>query len=327
MKIYKDTITNRNEKFEKLVLKTQEEMKDYVSARLGNFGNVKRGDGYVYHKGTFPVLLCAHMDTVHKGRINTLVYANGTLSSPQGIGGDDRCGIYMIFKILKEYDCHVVFLEDEEIGCVGAKKFATSKICKELKNEGLKYIIEFDRKGHNHAVTYDCDNKEFDDFITKEFFKKQFGTCSDISYIAPELGIAAVNLSCGYYKEHNIEEWVNLKEMETVIVEAKKILERTTEDLKPFEYIESKFKNNGYGYEYYDYDDYYYPSTYSYNRNKNKTNTTDTKKRYIFSYKYKGQACILESNIYTSSYADAMYEFFKIHRDLKFENLISVTEK
>ena len=55
--IYKDTITERNEKFEKLLLRTQDEMIDYVKSRLGNHGHVISGDGYVYHEGTFPVLL------------------------------------------------------------------------------------------------------------------------------------------------------------------------------------------------------------------------------------------------------------------------------
>ena len=92
--IYKDTITPRNKKFEKLVLRTQEEMKEYVKSRLGNHGKVITRDGFIYYKGTFPVLLCAHMDTVHKELPRTMVYANGTLSSPQGIGGDDRCGSF-----------------------------------------------------------------------------------------------------------------------------------------------------------------------------------------------------------------------------------------
>ena len=323
MKIYKDTITNRNEEFEKLVLKTQEEMKSYLIGRLGNLGKVKHGDGYIYHKGTFPVLLCAHMDTVHKDRINTLVYANGTISSPQGIGGDDRCGIYMILKILKKYDCHVVFLEDEEVGCVGAKKFVNTKLCKKLKNEGLKYIIEFDRKENNHAVTYECDNKEFDKFITKEFFKKEHGTCSDISYIAPELGIAAVNFSCGYYKEHKLEEWVNLQEMETIITEAMKVLERTKELEKPFEYI----RRVGFVYGRQWYDDYYdgYGSGYYSGYNYYGTNNASTKKEFVFKYKFANYEA--EKKIYASSYAYAMYEFFSSQRHLKLENVISVTEK
>lgn len=325
--IYKDTITNRNTKFEKLVLKTQEEMKTYVKSRLGNYGKVIEGDGYVYYKGTFPVLLCAHMDTVHKQLPRTLVYANGTLSSPQGIGADDRCGIYMIFKILKKYNCSVVFLEDEEIGCVGAKKFATSSICKGIKEEGnLKYIIEFDRKGNNHAVTYDCDNKEFDEFITKEFFKKQYGTCSDISHIAPELGVAAVNLSCGYHSEHHLEEWVNLAEMETIIVEAMKILERTKELEKPFEYIKSKYSSRyGYGGYYgrgyydgwYDDDDYYmgYYGSYGYSK----------EKQYGFRFK-RGSAIVL-SYVSAKTEAEAYYEFFKKNKEVCFADILNVVKE
>lgn len=339
--IYKDTITERNEKFEKLLLRTQDEMIDYVKSRLGNHGHVISGDGYVYHEGTFPVLLCAHMDTVHKEIPRTLVYANGTLSSTQGIGGDDRCGIYMIFKILKEYDCHVVFLEDEEIGCVGAKKFAKSWICKKLKDKGdLKYIIEFDRKGNNHAVTYDCDNKEFDEFITKEFFKKEYGTCSDISYIAPELGIAAVNLSCGYYKEHNIEEWINLAEMETIIIEAKKVLERTKELETPFKYIKS-YKRYGYGYNYwgdygYDYYDNYrgygYGGYSSYNSlskgsagNTYRTHDYDYDE-YTFRYK-SSDNCIVSVIVKEMTESLAYYKFFKEHPYVCFADIIDVIEK
>ena len=332
--IYKDTITERNTKFEKLVLQTQEEMKLYVKGRLGNYGQVIEGYGYVYYEGTFPVLLCAHMDTVHKQIPSTMVYANGTLSSPQGIGGDDRCGIYMIFNILKSYRCSVLFLEDEEVGCVGAKKFANSKLCKELKESGkLKYIIEFDRKGNNHAVTYDCENKEFDEFITKEFFKKEYGTCSDISHIAPALGIAAVNFSCGYYKEHNLEEWVNLKEMETIIDEAKKVLERTKEIEKPFEYIRSKrygyYGNGYYGHGYgYDYDDYYSDyydrhrgySTANYSYNYDSYNSKTVK----YTFKYRMDSMIATASIYAESEAEAYYKFFKYHQKVCYLDIIEV---
>ena len=321
--IYKDTITNRNTKFEKLVLKTQEEMKKYVNTRLSNKGKVVSKDGYVFYKGTFPVLLCAHMDTVHKEIPKTLVYANGTLSSTQGIGGDDRCGIYMIFKILKKYDCSVVFLEDEEIGCVGARKFAMSNDCAELEKDGsLKYIIEFDRKGNNHAVTYDCDNKEFDEFITKEFFKKESGTCSDISYIAPALGVAAVNLSCGYYKEHHIEEWVNLAEMERVIVEAMKILKRTEELEKPFEYIES-YKNYyhsrywDYNYDNYDEYDYYSDRSTGYY-----TRYSSTKKSYRVRYKKNG--ALVVAIVSADTEIEAYYKFFQTYQTVCYADIIKV---
>lgn len=330
-RIYKDS-TERNKEFEKLAQMTQKEMKTHVHAKLAQIGYVQSGDGYIYHEGTFPVLLCAHMDTVHKEIPRTLVYANGTLSSTQGIGGDDRCGIYMIFKILKEYDCHVVFLEDEEIGCVGARKFASSKVCKKLKKDGdLKYIIEFDRKGNNHAVTYDCENKEFDEFITKEFFKKEYGTCSDISYIAPELGIAAVNLSCGYYKEHHIEEWVNLAEMETIIIEAMKVLERTKEIEKPFKYIKAVRNlysrwdawddGFGYGYGYSSYGSYGYQKDKDKDKDNNKYDFGLTEYKFM----YNEFGIVTSCNIKSSTKIMAYYKFFESHKKVCFADIYSVT--
>lgn len=326
MRIYKDNITNRNKIFEELVVKSQAEMRKHVIQKLKEYGGkLHHGDGFVYHKGKFPVLLCAHMDTVHKQSIKTMVYANGTLSSPQGIGGDDRCGIYMIFEILKEYDCHVVFLEDEEIGCIGAKKFIKTKLCKSLKDADLKYIIEFDRKGNNHAVTYDCDNKEFDDFITKEFFKKEYGTCSDISYIAPTIGVAAVNLSCGYYKEHNIEEWVNLAEMERVIIEAKELLKRTKELKTPFKYIEGLKRNYGWGYGYGGYNDWWGDDDYYYNRNYSSLGTTNIKKCFKFVYK-DARDRITSQSIYAKDYTNSLLEFFTKHPTLRIEDILSINE-
>ena len=236
--------------FEKILRKSQVELKKYVERRLEEThkGKITVADGFVYAQGTFPVLLIAHLDTVHKILpyfILTSKDKNGnkTLSSPSGIGGDDRCGVYMIFEVLKKFNCSVLFCEDEEIGCIGATKFTEHSISDELQ---FNYIIEFDRKGSNDAVFYDCDNPEFEEFITKEFFELNWGSMSDISVVAPYLGCAAVNLSCGYYNAHTKDEYVVVEEMEKVIEEACKLLARTTEK-DVFEYIEA-VRNYGYKY-------------------------------------------------------------------------------
>ena len=280
MIIYKDS-TPRNHKFEELCVKTQEEMKEFVVNELlkRNRGEIIKDDGFVMYVGTYPVLLCAHMDTVHSKLPSVFVYANGTISSPQGIGGDDRCGIYMIFEVLKHYDCSVLFLEDEENGCIGARKFCASNIAEEYIDK-FNFIVEYDRKGNNHAVFYECDNKEFTRFITSGFFEEKEGTCSDISYLAPKLNAAAVNLSCGYYDEHNLEHYVVLNEMETVIKESIKLIDKAKELEKPFEFVQApirygKYGYYGYGYGY-DYDDYYdsYYSRWYDNYNSNSTSRT-----------------------------------------------------
>lgn len=243
-------------KFETICKMSQEGLKHYLTNQLKNIYNVViNEDGFLYADGKFPVLLVAHLDTVHKKLPDIITYQKkgDWISSPNGIGGDDRCGVYMILEIIKKYNCSVLFCEDEEIGAVGAGKFVNSKVAEGLK---FNYIIEFDRRGKNDAVFYNCDNEDFEEFITKEFFKTAYGSFSDISTIAPALGVAAVNLSCGYYEAHTTKEYVVMSEMKKVIEEACKILERTT-DKDVFEYIETQYSGyDRYGYYGGWYDDY-----------------------------------------------------------------------
>ena len=115
-------------KFEEICTMSQNEVKTYMTDFLTEmkYENVVSGDGYLYAKGTEPVLLVAHMDTVHKKQCKVITRDGDKIMSPQGIGGDDRCGIFIIMNVVNEKHCSVLLCEDEEIGCVGAKKFVTS---------------------------------------------------------------------------------------------------------------------------------------------------------------------------------------------------------
>ena len=236
MKIIVKDNTKRNKRFEYLCGMSQKALKKALVKELKDKKrNVIVGEGYIYSDGKLPILLCAHMDTVHKELPKEIIYKDGTISSPQGIGGDDRCGVYMIMEIIKELDCKIAFFEDEEIGGVGSDLFSCSDTIKELDGK-INYVIELDRKGKTDSVYYELDNYDFEKFINKEYFKTQYGSFTDICNICPELGVAGVNLSCGYYKQHTVEEYVDLKEMETIIKEVKKLIERSDDTV--FEYKE-----------------------------------------------------------------------------------------
>lgn len=234
---------------EALMMMTQKQVGEYVKAELKKlYPAILCSDKFIFAMGDYPVMLCAHMDTVYSEPVKHIAVSKNekgesVLRSPQGIGGDDRCGIHMILTILRGQEegkrCSVVFLEDEEIGCIGAHRFSVAIEEKKIKKPDVNYIIEFDRKGSRDAVYYDCDNMEFEDFVTEmsEYFVTNYGTCSDISYIAPAMGVAAVNLSCGYYDEHRKEkETVNVAEMRRSIEAAIKLINSPCE--KPFEYID-----------------------------------------------------------------------------------------
>ena len=249
-----------NKEFEKICRMSQKSLKNHVKQKLQmRYEEVIVDDGFVYAQGNFPVLLVAHLDTVHSKLPNIILYDKdqNTVSSPNGIGGDDRCGVYMIFEIIKKFNCSVLFCEDEEDGGIGANKFVKTDLARTLD---FNYIIEFDRANANDAVFYSCDNYDFEKFITRDFYKINYGTYSDICDIAPVIGCAAVNLSCGYYKAHTKDEYVVLSDMENSIKAACDILARTTQNDK-FEYVEYFEYGtwNGYGYNgFIDYNDQVY---------------------------------------------------------------------
>ena len=149
--------------------------------------------------------------------------------SPQGIGGDDRCGVYMIMQLIRDFKCHVLFCEDEEIGGRGANKFVASKL-----KPRVNFIVEMDRRGSNDAVFYRCDNPEFTDFVLGFGFEENHGTFSDISVIAPPLNTAAVNISAGYYNEHRLFEYIDMLAVENNI---RRIGEMIMADSEHFEFI------------------------------------------------------------------------------------------
>jgi Peptidase family M20/M25/M40. len=206
---------------------------------------------YIYGKGNIPVMVIAHLDTVHREIPKVICYSydGNTIMSPQGIGGDDRCGVYIITRLLaKNLKPHVLFCCDEETGGIGAREFAKSKI-----KPNLNYIVEFDRRGEDDAVFYDCDNPEFTSFIEDVGFKEAYGTFSDISVIAPALGIAAVNLSSGYYSEHTAHEYIRADHMEKTIKRAIELLKKKSVQYKYIEAyhepVASKWKNTWQNYD------------------------------------------------------------------------------
>ena len=199
---------------------------------------------FILVRGTAPIMLVAHLDTVHTEPVKQICASeNGTiLMSPQGIGGDDRCGVFALVKIYLSAQVKpwLLFTCDEEIGGLGAQYFCQLHSQGFLPSEldSLKFLIEIDRKGSNDAVFYDCDNLDFEDYITSKGFQTALGSFSDISLLAPELGVAAVNLSSGYYNAHTLHEHIITTQLENVIQRVGEIITEVS-DLPRFEYVEA----------------------------------------------------------------------------------------
>lgn len=220
---------------------TQTGLKKTLTKFLNNnYDMVYQDENCIIAEGDIPVALVAHMDTVFVKEPKEIYYdeIEKVMWSPQGLGADDRAGVYAILQIInKGYRPSIIFTTDEEIGCVGASNLV--KIFGDCPFKELKYIIQLDRRGKNDCVFYDCDNKDFIRYIEKFGFKESWGSFSDISMIAPAWGIAAVNLSIGYEDEHDPVERLFVKHMERTIKQVIKMLENI-DSAPSFAYIERK---------------------------------------------------------------------------------------
>lgn len=184
---------------------------------LSSVVGATNGDNYTYIPGSIdtPFMLVAHIDTVSIPKVSLKVTSNVVRNTCGPLGADDRAGIYAALKIYQKavIKPHLLFTDLEERGGIGAKEVAYTLPCP----DGVKLLIELDRRGCNEWVSYDPQHKKVKKYVEKFGFVEEFGTYSDIADIAPAWNKASVNLSVGYYDQHTAKERLHLDELELTI--------------------------------------------------------------------------------------------------------------
>lgn len=254
---------------------SQPELHEYVKSFLLSFYPKEKmfeqqGEG-IYFAGDIPVLLVAHMDTVHQVQptLNNIYYdqEKQAMWSPSGIGADCRAGIFNILAtVAKGYLPHIMVTWDEEIGGVGAgklmnrwgeKSFSAEAILVQEYMGEVNFAIQYDRHGFGEAVYYYLDNKDFENYISGFGYHTQIGSYTDICEICPTFGFAGVNVAAGYVSEHTKQEILHVDEMMSTHQKVINILNDQIENPQFFEYKEAPYKyygsqswanNSAYGY-------------------------------------------------------------------------------
>lgn len=230
--------------FEQLISVPQRTLKKALTTFLkSKYSKVVNTKDYIYAEGDIPIALVAHMDTVFV-KLPTEIYYDrkkNVMWSPQGLGADDRAGVFSICQIIRDgYRPHIIFTTDEEKGGLGAYQLAAQQ----CPFGDLRYMIELDRRGSDDCVFYDGVNQEFIKYVEKFGFKEAWGTFSDISYLAPDWGVSAVNLSIGYKDEHSVSEVLHVDWMFRTIERVKTMLDEEIDEIPFFEYIENPYSYN-----------------------------------------------------------------------------------
>ena len=212
----------------------------------------------------FPAVAC-HLDTVHTidKKYQVLYYEDMFFTPPNckaGVGGDDRCGIFICLELLRELpDLKVFLFTGEEVGCIGSNAI-------DLKTfDECRFIIEPDRKDQFDLIsTYSgqdtggLDFMKLLDVARNKGFKDVAGVYTDVMTLLDRgLEISVLNLSCGYYKAHTQYEYVIQSEVLHTLDTVRDII-KASKDTQYFNDRVDKTFN-----DYSHYDTYYkYPTSY-----------------------------------------------------------------
>ena len=206
-------------------------------------------------EGEFYPMFVSHTDTVHNKidkifvkeeklkRPNTfgknfgddltdVLKAYDKDNNPTGIGGDDKCGIFICLELLKTLDkVKVGFFVSEETGCHGSSK------CDENFLKDVGYITQYDAPG-NHLITEICSGiRLFDNesefyqkalkAITEGFNNEMYAEShpyTDVSQLKMKSDVSCINMSCGYYNMHSNQEFVSIDDVKCAIEAGKNMV-------------------------------------------------------------------------------------------------------
>ena len=207
------------------------------------YTNEQDGSKYIYATHTnepVNVTLVAHLDTMFGNVRKDIICKKNIITSPQGLGADDRAGVYGVLQVIKKYKCNVLFVCDEEYGQRGSKNFVRSPYFEDFKKKN-NFLISLDLSGKKRMKFYDTTNKDFIDAISKitNFKVEESGThIADLSILVKGYksdttgaefdgcGLAGVNLCCGYENEHKLNEYVDMNVLESTILFVEEIIKQ-----------------------------------------------------------------------------------------------------
>ncbi len=227
---------SRNEK--RMVLYLYKWLADNnLSGTIDNAGNLIITKGIA---STYPCTV-AHMDTVHVLVDDYTIYHNSMAGGDTvlfakkgkkytGIGGDDKCGIFACLYMLKKLPAiKVVFFTQEETGCVGSSDIDHSFF------DDVRYIIQLDRHGKHDLIDTYCGSKTISPKFSSEIgklkkehgFKSANGIITDsMNLWSDNVGISCLNMSCGYFRPHTVNEYIEVNTLWNSILFTKKIIKK-----------------------------------------------------------------------------------------------------
>lgn len=234
----------------------EKKMKRYVRKWIAanvpdaKMSNDKLGNIYVVRgeSETYPVVV-AHLDQVQNDHSRDfqalqageiIIGYSPKSRAQQGLGADDKNGVWIALQCLLKYDCiKIALFVSEEIGCVGSSGANMSFF------EDARFVLQCDRRGAHDLITTagwtDLCSPDFVKAIQPELFgyKEAEGMLTDVLTLKENgLAVSCINMSCGYYEPHTDVEFTNVPDLLNCLAFVEHIIETCT-DVYPHEYAYS----------------------------------------------------------------------------------------
>jgi hypothetical protein len=166
-----------------------------------------------------------------------------------GVGGDDRCGIYVALHLLTRLPAmKVCFVVEEEIGGGKGSGFVNMRFF-----DDCAVVLQCDRKGHEDWVQSTGTKLAGDDFIASiadllalhAYKPYQHGGFTDVVSLKQRgLGVCAANMSCGYYNPHSSTETIFLPALENTLNLCAEVLARVGYVKQLHAHVPYEYKSN-----------------------------------------------------------------------------------
>ena len=196
----------------------------YTEDQTGNI-LVTKGESECY------ICLTCHLDTVYVIKKNFQIIVDQTKYSAKagneknGVGGDDKCGIFAILQLLQSSTMpfKAVFFVDEKQNRTGANKIDISFF------NDVGFLIAIDRQGKSDMVTTlnfkDITiNDNIRDYLMpiarKYGYMETGGKMSNVFTIQSRLkkkAVSAINISCGFFNPISNDEFIEQTALENCI--------------------------------------------------------------------------------------------------------------
>jgi tripeptide aminopeptidase len=152
------------------------------------------------------------IDSIEERGENRLYAYHPITKMPTGIGGDDKCGVYICLKILESLDnVKAAFFVEEEIGMLGSKN------CDESFFKDVGYALQFDAPTDNW-FSRTCSGEKL---WTEDYFNQisnvlsehkidniSYDPFTDVVQLRRKFDFCCSVLPAGYYDQHTVNEYV-----------------------------------------------------------------------------------------------------------------------